>query len=452
MKKTLLLLSLFSLLMLRTFAGGCAFTSQADTINPLLITFTYIGWPGPQTYSWDFGDSAGTSTLQNPTYTYAAPGLYNVVLNSMDTNGIPCTYNLQVIAGGTSNCNFLYSTSGPAPVTITFTDASVGSNVTWQWDFGDGSPVTTLQNPSHTYTTPGTYNACLTTSDINGVPCVTCQSIVVSTNCNASFQFATSGMTTYFYDNSTNVNLGTLTYFWDFNDGTSSTLRYPMHVFAQPGMYMVSLTISDGVSCNSMVFDSVNVDTIPPAGCNSSFIFTELQPYSIDIVNTSYGLTPSYLWDFGDGSTSNLANPMHSYAFTGSYIICLSITDTTGCTSNFCDSLNVDSLGNITDGISSGFSITVISPADLATAVEKIENSGISVYPNPSREFFNVNIGKAKSEYKYTLRSFTGSVCKSGHLNSGKNIIETHQLASGIYLMEMKNDQGETEIWKIIKE
>src|SRR4051812_21462375 len=102
MKKSLLLFSLFSLLMLRSYAAGCTFTYQVDSINPLSVSFNYTGLPGAQTYSWDFGDSIGTSTLQSPSYLYSAPGFYNVILNTLDTNGIPCQYNLTVTAGATA--------------------------------------------------------------------------------------------------------------------------------------------------------------------------------------------------------------------------------------------------------------------------------------------------------------------------------------------------------------
>src|SRR5205085_4114162 len=137
------------------FAGGCAFSCVPDTTNPLAVEITYIGWPGAQTFYYDFGDGIGTSTLQNPTYTYATPGNYTITL-TIDSGS--CTYTLIAAVGSNLHCNFMYSPVSSAPVTIVFANTTAGNIISYMWDFGDGSAPSTIQNPSHTYTVPGNYS------------------------------------------------------------------------------------------------------------------------------------------------------------------------------------------------------------------------------------------------------------------------------------------------------
>ncbi len=131
---------------------------------PLTVTFADQSTNSPTAWSWDFGDS-GTSTLQNPVYTYAAAGTYTVTLtvsngdgsNKMvKTNYITVNPKTPPVAGFAADV-----TTGKAPLTVTFTDQSTNSPTAWAWDFGD-SGTSTLQNPAHTYTAAGTYTVTLT--------------------------------------------------------------------------------------------------------------------------------------------------------------------------------------------------------------------------------------------------------------------------------------------------
>jgi PKD repeat protein len=452
MKKIILILIFTTSLISRSLAnGGCAFTYQADSINNMLVSFTYTGWPGPATYTWDFGDSVGTSTLQNPTYLYSAPGNYTVSIHLLDTNGIICDYSLLVSVGGSINCSFIYSGGSTVPATINFIDNSIGNPISYHWDFGDGTFATT-QNPSHTYTSPGTYSVCESTSDANGILCTSCQSITISGGCTASFQYSTSHLDAYFVENSVNTNLSTTNYQWTFGDGSlPSTARYPSHTYPVQGTYFACLTINDSLNCIDSTCRSISVDTFNLVGCMAEFLFTELQPYSIGIVNSSFGWSPSYQWDFGDGDTSNLAYPSHTYNAIGSYIICLTVSDTTGCLNTFCDSLNVDSLGNISVQGLSGFTISVLSPSGLTSSIKEINHSNFSVYPNPARDNFIIN-NQSAGENKFVLYSFTGAILKKGNLLPGINVIDVLNYSSGIYLLEITNDKNEHKGWKIVRE
>jgi len=129
---------------------------------PLEVTFTDESTGNPASWSWTFGDG-NTSTLQNPTNTYATDGTYTVSLtevNSLGTNETTMTVYI-VVGAATPIAAFSASPlSGLAPLTVQFVDQSTNSPTQWEWSFGDGSTGST-ENPSHIYTNPGTYTATL---------------------------------------------------------------------------------------------------------------------------------------------------------------------------------------------------------------------------------------------------------------------------------------------------
>ncbi len=167
------------------FSGGNespTLTIAADPVagsNPLTVTFTSTaddpdGNNAFLTYEWDFGDSSGTSTAANPTYTYTANGTYTATCTVTDS-GIPAmtaidTIEISVIEGNrvpdlTISAN---PQQGSSPLDVSFTASATdpdGDGVTYEWDFGDGSSTTATQNPTHQYTADGTYTATCTVTD-----------------------------------------------------------------------------------------------------------------------------------------------------------------------------------------------------------------------------------------------------------------------------------------------
>ncbi|MCC7302479.1 MAG: gliding motility-associated C-terminal domain-containing protein [Bacteroidia bacterium] len=169
-----------------TDANGCTATTTAniaptnpavatfsgiDTVGcaPLCVTFSNTS-PSATTCMWDFGDG-GNSTNCNPVYCYPVPGTYNVTLTITDASGCPgtVTHTAMVIVQPQPTANFSASPQ-PASVsnpTVYFTDGS--SNATaWQWYFGDpNNSTSTQQNPSFTYSAPGTYTVTLIVTNGN---------------------------------------------------------------------------------------------------------------------------------------------------------------------------------------------------------------------------------------------------------------------------------------------
>ncbi|RAX17083.1 PKD domain-containing protein, partial [Pseudarthrobacter sp. AG30] len=144
--------------------------SPTSGTAPLNVTFTDTSTGSPTSWAWDFGDG-GTSTVQNPTHSYAAAGTYVAKLTATNGTGpsAPASATITVTAAGVAPvASFTASpTSGTAPLNVAFTDTSTGTPTSWAWDFGDGG-TSTVQNPTHSYAAAGTYVAKLTATNGTG--------------------------------------------------------------------------------------------------------------------------------------------------------------------------------------------------------------------------------------------------------------------------------------------
>jgi PKD repeat protein len=224
-----------------------------------------------------------------------------------------------------------FSHNGPLELgsTAVFTNSSTGMPpLSYLWDFGDGSGTTTVENPTHLYSEPGTYTVTLTTSNTLNSDTAE-QTIYVGLAVTAGFEHngpVGVGETAVF----TNTSIGSepLTYAWDFGDGGSSTAEHPSHVYTAPGTFTVTLTTTNPLG-SDVVAGQIMVGAPAQAGfeVNGPVYVWETAVFS----NTSTGTEPlSFLWDFGDGAMSTAENPTHQYAAAGIYTVTLSVTNEFG--------------------------------------------------------------------------------------------------------------------------
>jgi PKD repeat protein len=139
--------------------------------TPATIKFTDKSTGSPTSWMWSFGDG-GWSTEQNPTYTFSKAGTFTVTLtvtNAAGSNVVTKDSYITIymvtsppVASFTSDV-----TTGTAPLKVQFMDTSTNSPTSWKWNFGDEN-TSELQNPSHTYTSPGTYSVSFTATNSIG--------------------------------------------------------------------------------------------------------------------------------------------------------------------------------------------------------------------------------------------------------------------------------------------
>ena len=293
---------------------------------PLTVGFTDKSTGTVSSRQWDFGDGGG-STEQNPTHTYTTGGTYTVTLSvsgaagtSTKTQSNFITVYTPALADFTAS-----STSGLAPLSVTFSDRSTGSVNTWKWNFGDGK-TGTGQNASHKYTKAGTYNVTLTVSGPGGTNATT-QTISVYTSPKANFKATpTSGLsplTVNFTDKSTGTITGWL---WNFGDNQTSTDRNPSHAYTNPGTYAVTLTATNpGGSSTKTLSKCVTVYAPAVAGFTAAST-TGVVPAAIGFSDTSTGTISKWKWNFGDGKTSTQRNPTHTYSKGGGFSVTLTVS------------------------------------------------------------------------------------------------------------------------------
>ena len=128
---------------------------------------------------------------------------------------------------------------------------------------------------------------------------------------------------------------------WDFGDGTTSSLINPVHTYALPGLYNVTLTIgAQGTTCYQSMTMAISVwgNT---NGCQSAFTYypDSSSLNNIQFINQSTGNIFSYFWDFGDGATSTEENPAHTYVVAGTYNVCLTVQGDSNCFNKECQSV-----------------------------------------------------------------------------------------------------------------
>jgi PKD repeat protein len=117
---------------------------------------------------------------------------------------------------------------------------------------------------------------------------------------------------------------------WDFQDGSTSSVRNPSHPFAASGSYSVSLTVGDGAKSSS-ISHVVNVSA--PGALSASFAVSPASPTvgeAVQFTDMSTGGPASWNWTFGDGATSVTQNPVHPYATAGTFTVTLAVTNNTG--------------------------------------------------------------------------------------------------------------------------
>lgn len=318
--------------------NNCAWVPVQFNDLSSTILGTVVKWK----WQWGDGNSQIITYPNNPdtTHTYAAGGNYQVILTVTTADSCSSSVTHQVNVHDAPLANFSFSTITCQSSPVAFQDLSQqnggGTIVSWLWDFGDPGSGTsnnsTYQNPIHTFDTAGSYFVYLIATNLAGCQDTMTKSMLINAHPTVDFTFDTAcfGQPTHFTDQST-ANTGTITsWLWNFGDGSTSTQQNPLHTYLSEGVYQVSLTVTNSGSC---VWDSiaqVSVNPQPVAAFSFSNNCTNSLMQFTDM-STPSGFIQSWLWEFGDGGTSTLQNPTHTYSTAGTFTVILTVTDNSGC-------------------------------------------------------------------------------------------------------------------------
>jgi len=215
---------------------------------------------GNLNYSWNFGDGSPASTDENPIYTYTLDGTYTVTLTVTSDDGCDDVVSQSVTVDDSPTALFTASTECEGFATE-FTNLSSGDGtLSYSWDFGDSSPLSTDANPTYTYAAFGTYTVELTVTNDNLCEDVHTVSVTVNALPTVDFSFSDvcEGTPATFVNSSTS---GTNS--WEFGDLTNSTLTNPSHTYSTFGLYDVTLTVTDANFCISSSTQQIEVYDLP---------------------------------------------------------------------------------------------------------------------------------------------------------------------------------------------
>ncbi|MEZ7886480.1 MAG: PKD domain-containing protein, partial [Flavobacteriales bacterium] len=351
--------------------------------------------------------------------------------------------------------------------TVNFTDFSIagpGTVITnWVWAFGD-SNTSTLQNPSHTYATAGTYTVCLyvTAEHNDGTVCEDHFCWTVTTECDTECSLDALFDYDYLSDVTCMVQFIDLSAFsggtsiiawnWNFGDGNTSTLASPVHTYATSGVYTVNLTVT-GWNGSTICTDTYqlqievncDVDPVPcegnpffkykKSGCTAKF-------YDYSTVDAP-GVITNITWDFGDGSlpVSGPSVILHNFPGSGTYIVTVTITIWNGV--QFCEFSYQNWIT-----VNCGIIVDSDDPVGIIT-------NDLTVYPNPTSDKVVIDVlGWDVNEIvNLQVTTVTGEVVKTAQfdLSNGPIEVSLEEFETGLYNISVSNNR-EILISRVVKE
>ncbi len=301
-------------------------TSEVCTGGTINFTDQSVSDTAFMAWDWKFGDG-GTSTDQNPSYTFNIKGNYTVELIATDSVGCTAQSNMNVVViepTAIFNANLFQIC---AQEEVQFADQSLPFNgsipiTAWSWDFGDAQN-STVQNPSHSYAGGGVYDIILTVTDSRGC-------VHIDTN-QAYIEVQDIPVAAFFADNikvcyddatpvtfaDTTVSSDVVNWYWDLNEngtyttgGTDSTIIFQ---YTERDTIDISLIVVTSFGCTDTL---VKEDYIVAVGPVATFMFTPdtiCNGDSVEFTILSSQNVTGFNWDFGDTGSSTDSVAIHAY-------------------------------------------------------------------------------------------------------------------------------------------
>ncbi len=385
-----------------------SFTSDIlEGCGPLTVSLTNSSL-GATSYLWQYGDgntsndTSSVHTFINPT---ASDSSFTVYLTAYNAFGCSAIDSLDIIVFGTTTAGFTSNaTPGCAPIEVDFVNQSQGA-ASYEWDFGDGAPVSNAVNPSHLFNNTSEfiqyYDVNLVAFDSNGCHDTVMLTVISYPEPDFSFDMTgASGCAPLTVDFPTIS--GAVSYNWDFGDGNSASGAGSIHVYQNIGttalQYQVRLIASNPFGCTDTAYSGIDIYPTPFAQFTSDPM-AGCSPLNVEFSNQSI-LADQSEWIFGSGDTLVSTDSIVTYGYSNfglspnSYNVTLNIESIDGCTSSSSESVSVypqvsSSFTSITEGCSP-LSISFINTSTGGTGYGwQFGDGGVSVSPNPTHIYVN---------------------------------------------------------------
>lgn len=327
-------------------------------------------------WSYNFNDGSLNDTFPNTLHKFPQNGEYRVYLTVWDSNGCYKTSNYKTVTvfpqptasfSNTLACdsqvvNFYNSSSSPLHLSHNYFDCAYNNcsywwcyycewlwntNLTYEWNFGDGSPDVTSTNTNHTYSPPGSYTVQLIATNTYG--CKDTMTKVIPVNIRPLANFVAD--TVCFKDTTNFINLtddrgGTpvTNNYWNFGDAQTSNQVSPDHYYNTAGQYNVMYVATNQIGCKDTIIKPVRVWRLPNTNFNVNNIclYDTLMPINLSTV-TDAGFMSS-IWDYGDGTIDTTVNPSNLYDSSGLYYVSLTMIDSNLCSNTLIKPVRVYAL------------------------------------------------------------------------------------------------------------
>lgn len=318
------------------------------------IQFTDQSSAGANLWLWNAG-TAGTSTVQNPEFTFPSAGTYTVSLTSMNTlSGCDGTVSKTVqVVEAVSPSFTAIDTAGCSPVVINFQNTS-GEQGTYAWNFGDGQTFAGENPPPHTYNGNGAYDVTLVFTDSKGcVDSLVKEEYIQVLDVKAEFSAVPvdgcEPIDVVFTDDSETPSTTTsqiISWKWNLGNGQTATTQNPPMQTYQEGIYDISLIIETANGCKDTIVKTeyIKVGTKQQASFTYdpliSCVKSDIEFTNTSIIDPAVDTTEiEWKWDFGDDENSSDKHPDHAYSKDTGYFDVQLIVDYRGCQ----DTMKIDS-------------------------------------------------------------------------------------------------------------
>ncbi|MEL6590933.1 MAG: PKD domain-containing protein, partial [Bacteroidota bacterium] len=286
-------------------------------------------------YAWNFGPANLSSPQDTVSYAYTDQGYWDVELILTDSLGCRDTVIQEnYVYAGVPVANIGLADPFNCPNNlIDFTNNSFGTDLTYSWDFGDGSPPSTQFEPQHLYNNLGVFDVSLTVIDSLGCDTTSIVPVTIAEPIASIAADTTSidcpPLPVQF--SATNISGHAFDWFWDFGDGNTSIAQNPNKIYSVAGDYTITMIATAPTGCADTVQLNQQIQIGGPSG---TFNFGPLQgcpgtqvSFNSQVSNPAITIQ----WDLGAGVLSNDPNPVQTYFQPGVYQPLLILTDTGGC-------------------------------------------------------------------------------------------------------------------------